>query len=154
MIAGLDTPDMGTLTVGETVDVMYVDQNREGLDDPELSVFDVVAEGADEIDLGPRTVKRRGYGVAGGVDRDIHELYRGGGRWGDGPMDTFFFFFLSFCLFGPFWAFLGVFVWFLFCFVFCVLLSFFFLSVCNVSYSDFCVFVLLCCAFVFLCCVC
>ncbi|CAM9943111.1 unnamed protein product, partial [Ectocarpus sp. 13 AM-2016] len=64
MIAGLDTPDMGKLVVGETVDVMYVDQNREGLDDPELSVFDAVTDGADEITLGPRTINRQGDGRA------------------------------------------------------------------------------------------
>lgn len=58
MIAGLDSPDMGELMVGETVDVMYVDQNREGLDDPELSVYDAVTDGAEEINLGPRTVNR------------------------------------------------------------------------------------------------
>lgn len=58
MIAGLDTPDMGSLVVGETVDVMYVDQNREGLDDPELSVYDAVTDGAEEINLGPRTINR------------------------------------------------------------------------------------------------
>lgn len=58
MIAGLDTPDMGSLVVGETVDVMYVDQNREGLDNPELSVYDAVTEGAEEINLGPRTINR------------------------------------------------------------------------------------------------
>lgn len=59
MIAGLDSPDMGELVVGETVDVMYVDQNREGLDDPELSVFEAVTNGAEEINLGPRTINRR-----------------------------------------------------------------------------------------------
>lgn len=61
MIAGLDTPDMGELVVGETVDVMYVDQNREGLDDPELSVFQAVTDGADEITLGPRAINSRAY---------------------------------------------------------------------------------------------
>ncbi|CAM9699467.1 unnamed protein product [Ascophyllum nodosum] len=61
MIAGLDTPDMGELVVGDTVDVMYVDQNREGLDDPELSVFQAVTDGADEITLGPRTINSRAY---------------------------------------------------------------------------------------------
>lgn len=58
MIAGLDTPDMGELKVGETVEVMYVDQNREGLDDPGLSVFDAITDGADEIELGPRSINR------------------------------------------------------------------------------------------------
>lgn len=53
---------MGKLVVGETVDVMYVDQNREGLDDPEMSVFDAVTDGADEITLGPRTINRQDDG--------------------------------------------------------------------------------------------
>jgi hypothetical protein len=35
---------------------MYVDQNREGLDDPELTVFNAITDGADEIDLGGRKV--------------------------------------------------------------------------------------------------
>lgn len=58
MIAGLDKPDMGELRVGNTVDVMYVDQNRQGLDDPELSVFMAVTDGAEEVQLGARTVNR------------------------------------------------------------------------------------------------
>lgn len=58
MIAGLDSPDMGELVVGETVKCMYVDQNREGLDNPELSVYDAVTDGAEEIQLGPRTINR------------------------------------------------------------------------------------------------
>lgn len=35
---------------------MYVDQNREGLDDPNLTVFQAITDGADEIDLGKRKV--------------------------------------------------------------------------------------------------
>lgn len=58
MIAGLDKPDIGELVVGETVDVMYVDQNREGLDDPNMSVFDAITDGAEEIQLGPRSINR------------------------------------------------------------------------------------------------
>ncbi|CAM9185327.1 unnamed protein product, partial [Hapterophycus canaliculatus] len=84
MIAGLDTPDMGSLTVGETVDVMYVDQNREGLDDPELSVFDAVTDGADEINLGPRTINSRAYlswfNFKGGDQQKKVNLLSGGER--------------------------------------------------------------------------
>lgn len=58
MIAGLDSPSIGELKVGSTVEVMYVDQNREGLDDPELSVYDAVTDGAEEIELGPRSINR------------------------------------------------------------------------------------------------
>ncbi|CAM9243708.1 unnamed protein product [Discosporangium mesarthrocarpum] len=61
MIAGLDTPNMGELVVGSTVQVMYVDQKREGLDDPDLSVFDAVTDGAEEIVLGSRSVNSRAY---------------------------------------------------------------------------------------------
>eukprot|EP00752_Nemacystus_decipiens_P015197 g13532.t1 len=84
MIAGLDTPDMGSLVVGETVDVMYVDQNREGLDDPELSVFDAVSDGADEINLGPRTINSRAYlswfNFKGGDQQKKVNLLSGGER--------------------------------------------------------------------------
>ncbi|CAM9489792.1 unnamed protein product [Phaeothamnion confervicola] len=61
MIAGLDKPNQGTLTVGETVKCMYVDQNREGLSNPDATVYDVVAEGAHEITLGKRSVMSRQY---------------------------------------------------------------------------------------------
>jgi ABC-type sulfate/molybdate transport systems ATPase subunit len=33
-IAGLEKPDQGTLTIGDSVQAMYVDQNRMGLQDP------------------------------------------------------------------------------------------------------------------------
>ncbi|KAG5180573.1 ABC transporter ATP-binding protein [Tribonema minus] len=61
MIAGQLQPDEGTLTVGESVQCMYVDQNREGLDDPNLTVFQAITDGADEIDLGTRKVNSRAY---------------------------------------------------------------------------------------------
>eukprot|EP00903_Cladosiphon_okamuranus_P008494 g8161.t1 len=84
MIAGLDTPDMGSLVVGETVDVMYVDQNREGLDDPELSVYDAVTDGAEEITLGPRTINSRAYlswfNFKGGDQQKKVNLLSGGER--------------------------------------------------------------------------
>jgi energy-dependent translational throttle protein EttA len=56
MIAGKFQPDEGTLEVGETVQCMYVDQNREGLDDATLTVYQAITDGADEIDLGKRKV--------------------------------------------------------------------------------------------------
>jgi sulfate-transporting ATPase len=40
---------------------MFVDQMREGLDDPSLSVFQAITDGADEIALGQRTVNSRAY---------------------------------------------------------------------------------------------
>jgi ATPase subunit of ABC transporter with duplicated ATPase domains len=59
MIAGKLQPDEGTLEVGETVQCMYVDQNREGLDDASLTVYQAITDGADEIDLGKRKVNKQ-----------------------------------------------------------------------------------------------
>ncbi len=59
MIAGEETPDAGTLTLGETVKLGYVDQNREL--DPEKTVWEVISEGQEEVSLGNRKVSSRAY---------------------------------------------------------------------------------------------
>jgi sulfate-transporting ATPase len=59
MIAGEETPDAGTLTLGETVTLGYVDQNREL--DPEKTVWEVISEGQEEVSLGNRKVSSRAY---------------------------------------------------------------------------------------------
>src|SRR5205085_5610320 len=59
MITGTEQPDGGTLRVGETVAVGYVDQAREL--DPDKSVFEEVTGGGDEVELGKRTVASRAY---------------------------------------------------------------------------------------------
>jgi sulfate-transporting ATPase len=60
MITGQETPDAGTLRLGETVQIGYVDQNRDALD-PNKSVFDVITGGEDELELGKRKVPSRAY---------------------------------------------------------------------------------------------
>ncbi|MCU1383520.1 MAG: ettA [Acidobacteria bacterium] len=60
MITGTEKPDAGTLRVGETVQVGYVDQSRDALD-PNKSVFDEITASADEIELGKRKVASRAY---------------------------------------------------------------------------------------------
>jgi ATP-binding cassette ChvD family protein len=60
MIVGQEGPDEGTLSVGETVDLCFADQAREGLD-ASKTVFQEITGGADEIQLGPLTVKSRAY---------------------------------------------------------------------------------------------
>ncbi|GAX86193.1 hypothetical protein CEUSTIGMA_g13606.t1, partial [Chlamydomonas eustigma] len=60
MIMGQDKPDGGALTMGETVVPMYVDQSRELLH-PDRTVFEEIAEGAEEVDLNGRKVPTRGY---------------------------------------------------------------------------------------------
>ncbi len=63
MIVGDETPDEGTLTIGDTVKLAYVDQSREGLD-PDKNVWEEISGGLDEIPMGSRTVASRAY-VAG-----------------------------------------------------------------------------------------
>lgn len=61
LIAGLEAPDQGALSLGDTVKVMYVDQNREAVADPTKTVYDTVADGAEQIELGKRVVNSRAY---------------------------------------------------------------------------------------------
>jgi sulfate-transporting ATPase len=63
MITGLEQPDSGTMKLGDTVQLAYVDQSREGLD-PDKNVWEEISGGLDEIPLGKRTVVSRAY-VAG-----------------------------------------------------------------------------------------
>jgi ATP-binding cassette ChvD family protein len=60
MIAGQEKPDGGTLRLGETVKLAYVDQSRESLE-AKKTVWEEISGGADTIDLGGRTVQSRAY---------------------------------------------------------------------------------------------
>jgi sulfate-transporting ATPase len=60
MIVGQEEADSGTMRTGETVVPGYVDQSRESLD-PAKAVWEEIAEGQDEIDLGKRKVPARAY---------------------------------------------------------------------------------------------
>jgi energy-dependent translational throttle protein EttA len=60
MITGQEQPDEGTLRLGETVKLAYVDQSRDALD-PEKTVWQEISGGLDEIQLGDRTVASRAY---------------------------------------------------------------------------------------------
>jgi len=60
MITGGETPDSGTFTVGETVKLGYVDQSRDDLEDGK-TVWEVISDGLDEIQLGKRTMASRAY---------------------------------------------------------------------------------------------
>jgi ATP-binding cassette ChvD family protein len=60
MIAGEEEPDAGTLRLGETVELAYVDQSRAGLD-PESTVWKEISGGHDTIALGSREVNSRQY---------------------------------------------------------------------------------------------
>ena len=60
LIMGLEKPDTGTFTVGETVKIGYVDQQHVRID-PEKSVWEVVSEGNEQIQMGGRLVNSRAY---------------------------------------------------------------------------------------------
>ncbi len=60
MIAGQEEPDAGTLRVGDTVSLAYVDQLRSDLE-PARTVWQEISGGADTIELGPREVNSRQY---------------------------------------------------------------------------------------------
>lgn len=60
MITGQDTPDSGSLRVGETVQLGYVDQSRDSLKD-EATVYQEISEGHDSLEIGKRKVNARAY---------------------------------------------------------------------------------------------
>jgi energy-dependent translational throttle protein EttA len=60
MITGQEKPDAGTLRLGETVRLAYVDQSRDVLE-PEHSVWEAITESKDPILLGKRSVSSRSY---------------------------------------------------------------------------------------------
>jgi energy-dependent translational throttle protein EttA len=63
MIVGEERPDAGSLTVGDTVQLAYVDQSRDALD-PDKTVFEEITDGADTLAIGNRQVAARGYVAA------------------------------------------------------------------------------------------
>ena len=60
MITGQEQPDAGTLRLGETVQVGYVDQSRDALDS-DKTVWQEISDGRDEVLLGKREVASRAY---------------------------------------------------------------------------------------------
>jgi energy-dependent translational throttle protein EttA len=82
MITGQEQPDAGTLRLGDTVELAYVDQSRDALD-PDKTVWEEVSGGAEQITLGDRTVNSRAY-VAGfnfkGTDQQAKVAKLSGGE--------------------------------------------------------------------------
>jgi len=64
-IVGLEKPDSGTVRIGETVRLSYVDQNRAGID-PNKTVWEVVSDGLDHIKVGDVEMPSRAYVAAFG----------------------------------------------------------------------------------------
>src|ERR671932_400283 len=64
-IVGLEQPDSGTVRIGDTVRLSYVDQNRSGID-PKKTVWEVVSDGLDHIKVGNVEMPSRAYVAAFG----------------------------------------------------------------------------------------
>jgi energy-dependent translational throttle protein EttA len=60
MITGAEAPDDGTITIGSSVDLAYVDQSREALD-PDRTVYEEITDGQDLLKVGTREVNSRAY---------------------------------------------------------------------------------------------
>ena len=60
MLVGQEKPDAGSLKIGETVQIGYVDQSRDSLN-PEATVWEEITGGGDDVELGKRTVASRAY---------------------------------------------------------------------------------------------
>jgi sulfate-transporting ATPase len=60
MIVGEEKPDAGSLRVGETVQLAYVDQSHDALD-PKKNVFEEISQGDDRIKVGKREIAARAY---------------------------------------------------------------------------------------------
>jgi len=83
MVVGQETPDTGKVTLGKTVEICYVDQSRAELED-EVTVFEAISEGHDEIKLGKRVMNSRAYvslfGFRGGDQQKRMDEISGGQR--------------------------------------------------------------------------
>ncbi|HEY7966853.1 MAG TPA: energy-dependent translational throttle protein EttA [Solirubrobacteraceae bacterium] len=97
MITGEEQPDAGTLRIGDTVELAYVDQSRDALDDSK-SVWEEISGGADQVKVGEHWVNSRQYTasfnfrgsdqqkqvakLSGGERNRLHlaKLLRGGGN--------------------------------------------------------------------------
>ena len=60
MITGQDTADSGSINIGDTVKLGYVDQSRDDLN-PNSTVWEEISDGLDEIELGKRKMQSRAY---------------------------------------------------------------------------------------------
>ncbi len=83
MITGSDAPDSGTLHLGETAVLGYVDQSRDVLQ-PEQNVWEAISEGRDHVTLGKREVNSRAYVASfnfkGGDQQEKISMLSGGER--------------------------------------------------------------------------
>ena len=68
MITGQEKPDGGSIRIGDTVNLGYVDQSRDALD-PNKTVWEEISGGAEVIKLGKREMNSRAYCSAPSTSR-------------------------------------------------------------------------------------
>ncbi|HMO25580.1 MAG TPA: energy-dependent translational throttle protein EttA [Tepidisphaeraceae bacterium] len=61
MLTGLEKPDSGEIVVGQSVQFAYVEQMRDDLSDPNMTIYEAISDGLDEIKLGQLRVNARAY---------------------------------------------------------------------------------------------
>ena len=71
MLAGQEAPDGGTITIGDTVQMSYVDQNRDDLD-PKATVYEEITGGVEHMKVGGREVHGRAYVASFNFSADVH----------------------------------------------------------------------------------
>ena len=80
---GIDTPDSGDISIGETVKIAYVDQQHKSID-PEKTVYQTIAQDSDFVKLGKREVPARAYvsrfNFAGADQKKLCGILSGGER--------------------------------------------------------------------------
>lgn len=83
MITGQETPDTGTIRIGDTVKLAYVDQSRDALK-PDKTIWEVITEGQEMIQLGSKLVNSRAYvarfNLSGGDQQKLVGRMSGGER--------------------------------------------------------------------------
>ena len=83
LIMGIDTPDSGDISIGETVKIAYVDQQHKSID-PEKTVYQTIAQDSDFVKLGKREVPARAYvsrfNFAGADQEKLCGILSGGER--------------------------------------------------------------------------
>ena len=84
MLMGQEKPDTGNIKIGETVKVAYVDQSHDQLKDGDKTVYEVVSNGLDNLEVGNTTINARAYlsrfNFAGGDQQKKVEVLSGGER--------------------------------------------------------------------------
>ncbi len=83
MLMGLETPDSGSIKIGETVKIAYVDQSRSGID-PKKTLWEVVSDGLDFMKVGQVEMPSRAYvscfGFKGPDQQKLAGILSGGER--------------------------------------------------------------------------